>query len=45
MLLGIVLREKAATGVKVKTPVLRLAATRRYVPSSSSGGCPSATSL
>jgi CubicO group peptidase (beta-lactamase class C family) len=32
MLLGIALREKATTGVTVKTPVLRLAAARHYVP-------------
>jgi CubicO group peptidase (beta-lactamase class C family) len=32
MLLGIALQEKAATGITVKTPVLRLAAAQRYVP-------------
>jgi CubicO group peptidase (beta-lactamase class C family) len=32
MLLGIALREKAATGVTVKTPLLRLAAAVHYVP-------------
>ncbi len=32
MLLGIALQEKAATGITVKTPVLRLAAARHYVP-------------
>jgi CubicO group peptidase (beta-lactamase class C family) len=32
MVLGIALHEPAATGVGVETPVLRLAATRHYVP-------------
>ena len=32
MLLGIALQGKAATGITVKTPVLRLAAARHYVP-------------
>ncbi len=32
MLLGIALQQKAATGITVKTPVLRLAAARHYVP-------------
>jgi len=32
MLFGIALREKAATGITVKTPVLRLAAAQHYVP-------------
>jgi CubicO group peptidase (beta-lactamase class C family) len=32
MLLAIALQEKAATGITVKTPVLRLAAARHYVP-------------
>jgi CubicO group peptidase (beta-lactamase class C family) len=32
MVLGIALREKSATGVNVKTPVVRLAATVDYVP-------------
>ena len=32
MLLGIALQENAETGITVKTPVLRLAAARHYVP-------------